>query len=151
MNGTAARPFTGRHMAIIMVAFFAVIFAVNFTMAGLAGSSFTGIVVENSYVASQHYNRWLAEARAEDRLGWSARVRREPDGKLTLALSGAPVGARVTATAWHPLDRAPDRALTFVPAGAVYRSAEAIPAGRWRIRIEVRAKGQRWRTEETVS
>jgi nitrogen fixation protein FixH len=56
-------------MAAIMVAFFAVVIAVNVYMARLASSTFTGVVVENSYVASQHFNRWLDEARAEERLG----------------------------------------------------------------------------------
>ena len=56
--------FTGRHMTAILVAFFAVVIAVNFTMARFAMSTFGGKVVENSYVASQHYNVWLARAEA---------------------------------------------------------------------------------------
>ena len=35
------RPFTGRHMAIIIISFFAVIIAVNLTMAYFARSSWT--------------------------------------------------------------------------------------------------------------
>lgn len=147
----ATRPFTGRHMSIIMVAFFGVVIAVNLFMARMAGSSFTGIVVENSYVASQHYNRWLAEARAEEKLGWKATARRDADGHLVIALSGAPAGAQVSADAWHPLGRMPDHALRFVPAGAGFRSVETIPAGRWRIRIAVKAAGRLWRTEGAVS
>ena len=50
-TGKAVRPFTGRHMAAIMVAFFGVVIAVNVYMARLATSTFTGVVVENSYVA----------------------------------------------------------------------------------------------------
>jgi nitrogen fixation protein FixH len=50
------RPFTGRHMALILVAFFAVVVGVNVTMAVLARKSWTGLVVQNSYVASQHFN-----------------------------------------------------------------------------------------------
>jgi nitrogen fixation protein FixH len=50
------RPFTGRHMALILVAFFAVVVGVNVTMAVLAHKSWTGLVVQNSYVASQHFN-----------------------------------------------------------------------------------------------
>ena len=51
--------FTGRHMAIIMVAFFGVIIAVNLTMATLASRSWTGLVVKNSYVESQKFNSVL--------------------------------------------------------------------------------------------
>jgi len=143
-NGT----FTGRHMTIIMVAFFGVVIAVNFYMASLASSSFTGIVVENSYVASQHFNRWLDEARTEDKLGWKAAARRDASGHVALTLTGVPVDARVTGTAWHPLGRSADRILHFGPG---LTSQETIPAGRWRIRIEVTAGGRRWRAEDMVS
>ena len=50
------QPFTGRHMALILVSFFAVVVGVNVTMAVLARKSWTGLVVQNSYVASQHFN-----------------------------------------------------------------------------------------------
>jgi nitrogen fixation protein FixH len=56
----APRRFTGRHMTGILVAFFGVVMTVNFTMAYVAISGFGGTVVDNSYVASQNYNRWLA-------------------------------------------------------------------------------------------
>ena len=71
-----ARPFTGKHMAAIMIAFFGVVIAVNVLMARLATSTFGGLVVENSYVASQKFNRWLGEARSEKALGWKATVTR---------------------------------------------------------------------------
>jgi nitrogen fixation protein FixH len=51
---------TGRKVAAIFVVFFGVIMAVNFTMASFASSTFGGVVVKNSYVASQKYNGWLA-------------------------------------------------------------------------------------------
>jgi len=149
-TGKAVRPFTGRHMAAIMVAFFGVVIAVNVYMARLASSTFTGVVVENSYVASQHFNRWLDEARTEDRLGWHARALRDADGHVLVTLAGAPTGAVVRGDAWHPLGRAPDHDLRFAPVAAGFRSAEPLPAGRWRIRIEVQAEGKRWRTEEMV-
>ena len=62
------RRFTGWHMTAIMFAFFGVVVSVNMLMATLATRTFGGTVVENSYVASQSFNRWLAEARAQDRL-----------------------------------------------------------------------------------
>ena len=59
------RPFTGRHMFATLVVFFGIVIAVNFTMASYATTTFGGLVVENSYVASQKFNRWLDEAAAE--------------------------------------------------------------------------------------
>ena len=68
-------PFTGRHMALILVAGFGIVIAVNFLMAYLAARDFGGVVVENSYVASQNYNSWLKEADAQRQLGWEATPR----------------------------------------------------------------------------
>ena len=145
------RPFTGRHMAAIMVAFFGVVIAVNVLMARLAIGTFGGVVVENSYVASQHFNRWLDEAGAERQLGWRAAVRHDGDGTVAVRLTGVPADAVVTGEAWHPLGRAPDHLLRFRSDGTDYRSTAPVPAGRWRIRIEVQAGGRRWRSDQTVS
>jgi len=143
MSGNSTpKPFTGRHMTAILVAFFAVVIAVNFTMARFASSTFGGTVVDNSYVASQHYNEWLARAAAQDRLGWSESIRLDADrhALLTIARDGKVLGdLGVRATLSHPLGRVEPRALRFVeqPGGGM-RSIEEIPAGRWRIDLSVR-------------
>ena len=62
--------FTGYHMLASIVAFFAVIIFANFTMAWLASSSWTGLVVKNSYVASQEFNERLEAAREQQARGW---------------------------------------------------------------------------------
>ncbi len=62
--------FTGYHMLASIVAFFAVIMFANFTMAWLASSSWTGLVVKNSYVASQEFNERLEAARVQQARGW---------------------------------------------------------------------------------
>ncbi len=49
--------FTGRKMLAIVVAFFAVIITVNLFMAYKAVGTFPGLVVKNSYVASQEFDR----------------------------------------------------------------------------------------------
>lgn len=147
MNG----PFTGRHMAMILVAFFGVVIGVNVTMAAFASSTFGGLVVENSYVASQNFNRWLDEAEAERALGWTANVERQPDGRVAVTASGPGPDARVAATAWHPLGHMPDKALTFEPAGAgKYVSREMLEEGRWTLRLEVTDGDSTWRREEAL-
>lgn len=136
-----SRRFTGWHMTAIMLGFFGVVVAVNLTMATLASRTFGGTVVDNSYVASQNFNRWLAEARDQAALGWSADVERTGDRHLnvTLASPTGPLdGARVGAVAHHPLGRAPDVALAFVArGGGAYLSSEPLPAGRWSIRVSI--------------
>ena len=140
--------FTGRHMAAILVAFFGVVIAVNVVMARFASSTFGGIVVENSYVASQHFNRWLDEAEAEEALGWDARAARTQQGTVAVTLTGAPTDAAVEAVARHPLGRLADQPLRFASVGpGRFVSREALPAGRWTLRLTVAREPQVWRRE----
>ncbi len=143
------RQLTGRHVLMIFVSFFGVIFAVNFTMASLAQSTFGGVVVENSYVASQSYNRWLEEAEKEKALGWSASIHRDSAGRATVALldsKGQPLRrAKVSVDAVHPLGREPDHQLSVQEvAPGIY--AAPLAEGRWRLRVTAQADGQIWRT-----
>jgi nitrogen fixation protein FixH len=145
------RHFTGWHMTGILVGFFGIVIAVNFTMAVYANTTFGGIVVENSYVASQEFNRWLGEARSEDGLGWDARTTWRPDGRLAVSVNHAPDGIRLQAFARHPLGRLPDRALTFEPLGSgQFLSREALPRERWSLRLTLSANGRVWRREEAL-
>lgn len=61
---TSAQGFTGLHMLVATSTFFAVVIAVNVTMAFYASSSWSGLVVENTYVASQEFNRKAAAMKA---------------------------------------------------------------------------------------
>lgn len=136
------RRFTGWHMTGILVAFFAVVIAVNVLMATIAVRSFGGTVVDNSYVESQKFNRYLAQARVQDRLGWQDDVALDAGRHVTLALTdakGAPVArVRITAIAEHPLGRAPDIELAFHEfAPGRYASDARLPAGRWQLRADI--------------
>lgn len=144
MNGTA-RPkpaFTGRMFLGIMVAFFGVVVAVNITMARLASGTFSGTVVDNSYVASQKYNGWLAQARAQDELGWDTPVSLDGARRVVIAVPSQNRGAAfaATGTAHHPLGRAADVALAFVADGkGRLVSTTPLPAGRWQLRLDIRS------------
>lgn len=139
-----SRPFTGYHMTAILAVFFGVVIAVNLVMARAAIGTFGGTVVENSYVASQNYNAWLAAADRQDKLGWNAAAERR-DGRVIVKVTEhgmAGTGFAVTAVARHPLGQAPDRNLRFEPRGdGSWISAEALPAGRWTLHLGLR-KGQ---------
>lgn len=87
------REFTGRHMFVAVVAFFFVIIAVNLLMAGLATRSWSGLVVKNSYVASQSFNEAVAAKRRQDQLGWR--------GKF--AANGTEIGYRLTSRSGEPV------------------------------------------------
>lgn len=141
------RPLDGRHVSAILVAGFAVVIAVNLTAAVAAKRTFGGIVVENSYVASQDFNRWLAEAERERALGWKVTPRRREDGRIALEMAGVPTGAVITAHARHPLGHLPDRSLAFDPAGI---SRERLPRGRWTLRFTITADGRSARMESSI-
>lgn len=145
------RTFTGRHMAAIMVGGFGLVVAVNFGMAFVAVSTFGGVTVENSYVASQEFNDWLDHAASDQALGWSATLARDEAGRVVATTREVPMGAQVEAIARHPLGRLPDRTLTLLPQGdGVFVSTAALPATRWKVRLSISADGNVWRSESDL-
>lgn len=137
------KQFTGRHMAIVMVAFFSVVIGVNFVMARDAIHTFSGTVVENSYVASQQFNGWLRDADSQDRLGWRARASAEPGNRIAVALA-SPAGhvgrATVTVDAEHPLGLLKSQHLTLTEERpGIFAAVHTLPPGRWRLRIVAHA------------
>ena len=137
-------PFTGRHMLAVVLAFFGTIIAVNLVMAFLATGTFPGLVVKNSYVASQHYNERLAETRAHERSGWKMDMA-VPGGVLALTLvdrDGRSLpGLAVTAAAGRPSTTAEDRVLELVADGSAYRAAGPLAPGIWDVAVEARDGG----------
>jgi len=133
--------FTGRHMLAIMIGFFGVVISVNMVMASDAIRTFGGLVVDNSYVATTHYNRWLAEGRQQEREGWQAAPTADSTGTISLRLSraGRPVeGAMVSIVANHPVGLVAQRSVRLRSiGGGIYRSVDRLPHGRWLVRIEV--------------
>lgn len=146
----AVRRFTGWHMAAIMGGFFGTVIAVNLLLANLALSTFSGVVVENSYVASQAFNGMLGAAKADQALGWRLEVERAREGLLRFKLNdaaGAPVrGAAMKVLADHPLGAyAPVWLAPDETSPGVYEMPLA--AGRWHLALEVRANGHVWHAE----
>ena len=134
------RRFTGWHMFAILIAMFGTIIAVNLVMAHFAIATFGGTVVDNSYVATRNYNRWLAEARGQEALGWRVKATLDPQRRvrITAVAPKGPIEGVVSAVASHPLGREPDRAIGFVRNSAGgYIAMQRLPAGRWKLKITV--------------
>ena len=132
-------PFTGRHMLAIIGLFFGVVISVNMVMATFATGTFPGLVVKNSYVASQNYNERLAESREQERRGWSAAVTAD-DGRVRVEFTdsgGVPIiGLRIEARAGRPASAREDRTLVLEPDADAYVAAETLPPGRWLLELE---------------
>ncbi|PZV35899.1 FixH family protein [Mesorhizobium kowhaii] len=137
------REFTGRHMLLTILAFFGVVIAVNLTMATLANTSWTGLVVENTYVASQQFNKKAEEGRAQAALGWT--------GKLTITWgevrysltdpAGKPVplhGVKVLFR--HPAYEAEDKSIVLAPSADQEFVGQHTPKeGVWIIEVDADA------------
>jgi nitrogen fixation protein FixH len=106
------KQFTGWHMLGVLVLFFGTIIGVNLTLAYYANSSWTGLVVKNSYVESQRFNEVTAEKRRQEALGWSAATGYDGEAfsvELTDAGGNAIRDAIVTAKIGHPVHENADR------------------------------------------
>src|SRR3546814_20687118 len=69
--------FTGWHMLGAMLLFFGIVISVNLYMAWQATRSWSGLVVENTYIASQEFNGKVADAKALAASGVTGSLRSE--------------------------------------------------------------------------
>jgi nitrogen fixation protein FixH len=81
--------FTGLHMWILSISFFGVIIAVNIGMATMAMRSWTGLVVDNSYVASQEFEEKRLAHNAQLAAGWRATLTYLPGAARLVIVDGA--------------------------------------------------------------
>ena len=129
-----AKPFTGKQAALVICGGFAIVIAVNTTLAVLAGRSHPGLVVENSYVASQSFNDWLAAGRKQRAMGWTVTAS-SVDGMLLVEATdanGEPIpGLTGEALVTHPLGAEAGRRLALTDRGDGRYSAGPIARGQW--------------------
>ena len=132
--------FTGWHFLAIMVAFFGVIITVNATMATFAVKNWTGLVVKNSYVASQQFNDQMKAARAQNAKGWNDELVLA-DGLAKWSITdkeGKPVFARsATLMVSRPVGENHDQTLELKPDAQGHLSAPIaeLGDGRWLVRL----------------
>jgi len=129
------RTFTGWHMAAITISFFAVVIGVNLTLAFFASTSWTGLVVANSYVASQRFNQDTEVARQQKALGWQMNLTFNR-GLARISLldrDNRPMsGLDIRAILQRPTDEAGDQELQLRDAGAgIYLAQAPISRGAW--------------------
>lgn len=141
IDSSIEKPITGRHVLFAMIAFFGVIIAVNLTMATFARTSWTGLEVKNSYVASQDYNAKLALAARQKALGWSSGLVMV-DGQFRFELINAAgsriVGATIDAVLKRPVQERDDLPLVFREfADGDYRADVPAEAGIWDVDLSV--------------
>ena len=130
---------TGPKVLAITVGAFGVIIAVNLVMAYQAVSTFPGLEVDDSYVASQTFD---AERAAQLALGWHM-VPAYRDGVLSLGFFAADGGAvalrDIHVLVGRPTEARQDQTPTFAAEGTVYRAAVTLSAGKWMLMVTAHA------------
>lgn len=124
----------GFHVLLIALGFFGIIIAANLTMLFAATGSFPGLVVKNSYVASQ---KWNDRTAAQTALGWQVGVV-YADGVVTVALTadGAPVtDADLVVTIGRPSRDDEDQVLKARAVANGYAVDADLAPGRWRVEV----------------
>jgi nitrogen fixation protein FixH len=131
----AGKELTGRKVLMITVGAFSVIIGVNLVLAYKAVTTFPGLEVKNTYVASQDFDRDRA---AQIALGWEVAARYD-GASVVLSIrdqQGTPVKV---ATLEAPLGRsttiADDQQPAFVYQGGDYVATADLAPGTWNIRI----------------
>ena len=127
--------FTGRHMLFLAVGFFGVIISVNVLMAVVSSTSWTGLVVQNSYVASQEFEEKRIAHEKQTAAGWQASFTYAPGIAQLIVRDGAgnPVDlGPVTVLINRPVGGHDDEKLTLNRlADGSYAGAVALAEGVW--------------------
>lgn len=133
---TSERRLTGWHVLGIFVGAFGVIFTVNGWLAYSAWSTFPGLEVKNSYVASQTFDDRKA---AQESLGWTVGAHHK-DGQLRLSITdtaGNPVMVGgLEATVGRATHVKQDVTPDFMFNGTDYVADVPLGDGNWNIRMK---------------
>jgi nitrogen fixation protein FixH len=132
--------FTGKHMLAVFALSFGVIIAVNLTLAFKAVSTFPGLEVKNSYVASQDFD---ARRQAQQALGWTSAVTYDA-GQVALNITdaagqpvqAADIGVLIGRKTTVEYDSYP--VMTFD--GTTYRAAADLGPGVWIVKVTAQSE-----------
>lgn len=149
MNSTPRKGFvfTGWHMFGAMVLFFGVIITVNLYMAWQATHTWSGLVVKNTYIASQEFNGKVAEAKTLAATGVTGKL--EISGsdvryELSHPTEGPVDADAVTLKFKRPVgeDQDFDMALELQEKG-LFSARHDIPEGTWIVEVRAIHDGKR--------
>lgn len=150
---------TGRHVLIMLLAFFGLVFLVNVAMVRAAISTFGGLDTPSSYEAGLQFKSEEARAAAQNARDWTVNATLTPSGdRHVLAVdvhdaSGSVVaGIAVNARLMHPVDERRDLAIALSQTGpGRFSGAAVVPAGLWRLELVIERDGaQLFRSENRL-
>lgn len=136
---TPEKKLTGWHVFLGFAAAFGIIIAVNFTLAYKSVSTFPGLEVKNSYVASQ---RFETERDAMRELGWTSKAELSPE-RVVLELRDKSgkivVPAEIDARIGRATHAGEDRVLELVETADGYSAAGSFGPGTWTLFLTAKA------------
>ena len=100
MNVRGITELTGRHVLIMVLAFFGLVIAANVVFIVLAWQSWSGLSTDDAYRRGLAYNETLRQAEAQRALGWQVRAELVP-----LADGGARLSVVFTGSNDTPVER----------------------------------------------
>ena len=132
-----------RYYPLAVIACMTVVVMVNVGMAWSALRTFPGAAVNDAFDHSNDYDKVLAAAAQEAKLGWSLQTALENGAPVVTLVDrkGRPVeGAHVVAIAQRPLGSQDVTELAFLPATpGRYAAAGAMARGQWDLLFTVSA------------
>ena len=149
MNEIPAKSFvfTGWHMVGVLVLFFGTIISVNFYMAYNAVTSWSGLVAENTYVASQQFNGKAAEARTLTATGITGRITANGSDiryEVFHPKNGPVAADGLTLKFKRPVGEHQDFELDLVPVGqGIFVATHEILPGQWIVDASAIRDGKR--------
>jgi nitrogen fixation protein FixH len=130
---------TGRHVFFITAGAFSVIIGVNVLLAVKAVTTFPGLEVGNSYVASQGFD---ARKAAQEALGWKM-VPAYDGGQMTLAFidrAGVPIPVSdLQVLVGRTTEAKDDVWPVFAAVGDGYQAEVPLARGKWMIKVTATA------------
>ncbi|MFN3745808.1 MAG: FixH family protein [Hyphomicrobiaceae bacterium] len=140
----SAEGLQGRHVLMVFLGFFFVVFAVNGVFLYSAISTYTGIVAAEPYRKGLNYNQRIAADEAQQAKGWQEALEVTRNGQVTLRLTnrlGAPVeGLSVRGTFGRPSTARHDVRLDLAEQRPGTYAAQIAPpeGGSWIVTLEAR-------------
>lgn len=148
-EATSEKQLTGRHVLLMLLAFFGVMFVVNIIFAYLAVTSFTGEDVPKSYQQGVEYNKTIQARQAQQTLNWAvyANSYKADDQDTTIVVkildeTSQPVpDLSVTGIMRHPTDKAFDRNVELQSyEDGLYRANIDLTDGTWTLVATAKVK-----------
>ena len=138
--------FTGKHFLAILIAFFGTVIGVNLVMAHYATSSWSGLVADDTFVASQQFNKKAEHMREMAATGIRGELTANHEGiryQLTHPEKGPVAADQVMAEFHRPVGTKQDFSVMLTPEGnGMFVTDHAVLPGEWIVDLKTTDKGE---------